>query len=128
MSFWGIKKGVKFDRKWQLTSRLVRKLQGSCQVCGKTEYLQVHHLIGRRTQSTKYYLPNLITLCPSHHTMSSDFSAHMTPKDFRQWFKNKFPEEMKLVHLRQATRMNTWEVEKMYEIEILPLLKKYAIK
>lgn len=53
-----------------------------CVYCGKTTYLNAHHIFSRSNKSTRWYLPNGITLCSGHHVLSSKFSAHKTPLEF----------------------------------------------
>jgi hypothetical protein len=60
-----------------------------CAYCGKTTYLNSHHIFSRTNRSTKYDLNNGITLCAGHHTLSSTFSAHKTPAEFIEWIKEK---------------------------------------
>ena len=56
-----------------------------CELCGKSDgQLHPHHFIGRRNRATRWYLPNCVVLCPSHHTMGL-WSAHENPA----WFINE---------------------------------------
>jgi hypothetical protein len=50
-----------------------------CQVCGKAEYVNVHHIIGRQNYGTRWLPENGICLCPSHHKFSRTDSAHINP-------------------------------------------------
>lgn len=125
--FFALKKGLKKDVLWSNTSQVARIKTPYCEHCLKKNNLAGHHFIGRRTLSTKYYLPNIVVLCPSCHTISSKFSAHLTPKDFKEWFINKFPDRYKLILLREATKMTKWEAEQCYKLEIEPLIKYYNI-
>lgn len=58
-----------------------------CAYCGKTETLNVHHILGRRAKITRHDVDNGITLCAKHHTFSSTFSAHQTPSLFTKWLE-----------------------------------------
>lgn len=75
----------KKDTKWSLD---VKKRDGfKCMYCGKTTYLNSHHIFSRSNYSTRWDLDNGITLCSGHHTLISDFSAHKTPAFFIEWLK-----------------------------------------
>ena len=54
-----------------------------CIICGKTDYLNVHHVEGRRIKSLRWYLPNGVLLCSGHHTFGM-FSAHQSPMRMRK--------------------------------------------
>lgn len=60
-----------------------------CAVCGKTEYLNAHHIFSRNNRSTRYDLDNGVALCPSHHTFNNHMSAHKAPAEFIEWIKEK---------------------------------------
>jgi len=76
-------------------SRLIKKLDvlwankikevGRCAKCGKTTYLNAHHIYSRSNFSTRWELENGICLCSGCHTLSSKFSAHKTPLEFTEW-------------------------------------------
>ena len=53
----------------ELASKIVRKRDGRCMLCGNKETLQAHHYIVTKGRSTKYRwdLRNLITLCYACH-------------------------------------------------------------
>ena len=75
------------DTEW---SKAVKERDGfKCQYCGKTEYLNAHHIFSRSNFTVRWDLDNGITLCSGCHTMSSIFSAHKTPAEFIEWVKVK---------------------------------------
>ena len=60
----------KQSREWKNARELCFKVWGErCYLCGKTKNLHVHHWIKTRSQCprAKYYLSNLIPLCPNCH-------------------------------------------------------------
>lgn len=61
---------------------------GKCAICGK-ENANVHHIEGRRILSCRWYLPNLILLCPLHHTFGL-FSAHQSPLQFHAFLLDTY--------------------------------------
>jgi len=54
-----------------------------CLICGRTGYLNIHHYTSRRMRSCRWYIPNLIPLCPKCHTFGL-WSAHQNPEWFRK--------------------------------------------
>lgn len=82
------RKGIdkKLDDAW---SKLVKLKAGNkCEYCGKTSYLNSHHIYSRSKKSTRWHAQNGISLCVGHHTFSSNFSAHKTPLEFMDWLIN----------------------------------------
>jgi len=80
-------KGVdgKLDIAW---SKLVKLRAGNkCEYCGKTSYLNSHHIYSRSKRSVRWDVKNGISLCVGHHTFSSTFSAHKTPLEFIKWLE-----------------------------------------
>lgn len=72
----------KLDKAW---SNYVKERAGNkCEVCGKMEYLNAHHIVGRRNRATRWLIGNGIALCPACHTFSSTMSAHQTPTIFQE--------------------------------------------
>jgi len=57
----------------------------ACAYCLKRHGVAFHHIVGRRYKSLKDQLVNVIPLCTEHHVLSSEFSAHLTPKKFKEW-------------------------------------------
>lgn len=101
----------KFDKKW---SEIVRQRDGKCLVCGKTEYLAAHHYIRRSVKSTRLLPDNGITLCPSHHTFSHEFSAHRTPEAFKRWFEQTYPDRAKRMKEKERTYMTELQAIKEF--------------
>ena len=97
---------ISIDKCDILWSNLVRARDGKCAYCGKKEYLAAHHIFGRSNSATRFLLANGITLCPSHHVFSPQFSAHRTDQSFRTWVKkllgSKYRELEKLSHTTKS--------------------------
>ena len=68
------KKGIdgKLDIAWSLLVKLRAGMK--CEYCGKTSYLNSHHIYSRSKASTRWLPENGISLCVGHHTFSSKFS------------------------------------------------------
>ena len=66
------------------------KLNPKCEICGKTENLNVHHMIPRQMSSHRHIVKNGIVLDASCHKFSFELSPHKAPVAFFGWmFKNK---------------------------------------
>ena len=72
----------KLDSLW---AEIIRNAAGRCEHCGKTQYLNAHHIFSRSKYVTRWDVDNGICLCSGCHTLSSDFSAHKTPVEFVEW-------------------------------------------
>lgn len=102
-----------YDKAW---SRLVRTRDGGCLVCGRAELIDAHHFIGRSAKSVRLELENGISLCKSHHVFNHEFSAHRTPKDFKDWFREKYPERAKRMEAKAQTHMTEREAIKEFKL------------
>ena len=61
-----------------------------CEYCNRgTSVLFKHHVLGRRFKKVKDDPLNHCYLDIEHHTVSSEFSAHLTPKKFKEWIISK---------------------------------------
>ena len=99
----------KEDKEW---GRLVRERDGKCLYCGKTEYLQAHHLFSRGRSATRFNLKNGFTLCAGCHTFNPSFSAHRTPDKFKEWAKGYLGKDFpKLERLANTTLSRTKAIE-----------------
>lgn len=91
-----------------------------CAKCGKGGVLHCHHYYGKRSRPLRWFVPNGIMLCPSHHKMSSEWSAHETPELFTDWFKAKYPKRAKLLRKMiinvKPFKMTYEEVLEMQEV------------
>ena len=89
----------------QLWSKLIL-LKGSCEVCGKRENLNAHHIVGRRNLRLRYDLKNGVCLCAGHHTLRMD-SAHQDPIEFMFWLMNHRPDDYNyLVENKETLEFN----------------------
>jgi len=75
----------------ELWSKLVKYEQWyKCAYCWKWPWevqLHSHHLFTRSRRNTRLDTENWICLCASHHTLSSQFSAHQTWNEFFLWLE-----------------------------------------
>ncbi len=77
----------KLDDAWSLLVKL--RANNQCEYCGKTSFLNSHHIFSRSKKSVRWDVINGICLCVAHHTFSSNFSAHKTPTEFHIWLVDK---------------------------------------
>ena len=78
---------------WALLSSKLRKETPFCQKCGRTEHLQVHHLLPRKLYPQLLLEESLlIVLCPRCHTFCRE-SAHKDGLAFAIWLEKNFPEK-----------------------------------
>ena len=99
------------DEAW---SKLVKLKAGKkCEVCGKTKYLNSHHIYSRGKHSVRWNTENGICLCVGHH-VGFKFSAHKTPTEFTYWLEDykgkKFMEELKLL-ANQTANFHEFEMK-----------------
>jgi len=81
-----------------------------CNLCGKTEYVQVHHYIGRRNLATRWMKENAIPLCSGCHTMNT-WSAHSNP----EWFRTQMLEIRGADWLKKVVKQSNIVFDKNYD-------------
>lgn len=89
------KQRLKIGKYDAICSLMARERDGKCQApgCNKTQFLNAHHIFPRGRKSTRFDLKNLISLCATHHTFSSEWSAHKTNETFKIWLKQRIGED-----------------------------------
>lgn len=107
-------KGIdkKLDDAW---AKLVKIRAGNkCEYCGKTSYLNSHHIFSRSKKSVRWDAMNGICLCVGCHTFSSKFSAHKTPLEFTYWLERKKGKpwiELLTIKANQISKLHQFEKE-----------------
>lgn len=77
------------DKEW---ADKVKERDGhKCVYCGDKKMPNAAHIIPREIKYLKYDIDNGITLCPKHHKFSFEFSAHLNPFRFNDWFLTNRP-------------------------------------
>lgn len=96
-------------------AKLVKIRAGNqCEYCGKTSYLNSHHIFTRSKRSVRWDAMNGICLCASHHVLSSTFSAHGTPTEFTYWLERKKGKpwiELLTIKANQISKLHQFEKE-----------------
>ena len=88
---------TKLDKK--VREYVIERDGGRCQYCGQ-DGNNVHHLIGRRNRSTRWFIDNLLLLCPGCHTFKTE-SFHQNPLTTMKWFEENYPERYQAINERK---------------------------
>lgn len=101
----------KLDKAW---SQLVKLQAGNkCEVCGKTESLNSHHIVGRRNLRLRWETYNGVCLCAGCHTFRTN-SFHQNPVWAEEWLRENRGEDLKLVRATM-NEIKKWTIEDMQE-------------
>lgn len=104
----------KLDKAW---SDVVKLQAGNkCEVCGKTDYINAHHIVGRRNYRLRWEIYNGVCLCSGCHTFKTD-SAHQNPVWFEKWLKENRGEDYKLVE-STMNEIKKWGLVEMRDLYI----------
>lgn len=74
---------IKRDQADHYFSKVVRARDQWCMSCGKTEYLQAMHIVGRRTKVVRWSLDNAVTGCSGCHRYYTE-----NPLAFHDWLRS----------------------------------------
>lgn len=72
----------------------VVKQGGKCEISGKTDNLEAHHLIGKKNKKYRYDVSNGICLNSYYHTLNDKIAAHGSTNAtfyFAEWMKENRP-------------------------------------
>ena len=124
-------KGIdkRLDDAWSLLVKL--KAGNKCEVfnCGKTFKLNAHHIFTRRNKAVRWSLDNGIALCPSHHTLNAQFSAHGTPikfTDFLIKYRGENYVDKLIFKSNQISKLHKFEKELLLK-ELLKEIKQLEL-
>ena len=103
------------DTLWSRAVKILAKER--CEYCGSTQYLNSHHIFGRRNFPVRWNVNNGVCLCAKCHQFSSKFSAHQTPTLFTDWIKEKRGLEWysQLIMMSTVPKLNLSDKEKIKE-------------
>jgi 5-methylcytosine-specific restriction endonuclease McrA len=88
---------TKLDKKFREV--INERDNGICQYCGGSGN-NVHHIVGRRNRSLRWFTENSLLLCPGCHTFRTD-SFHQNPLTTMKWFEEKYPERYQAINERK---------------------------
>ena len=98
-----------------LFSKFIRKRDGKCLKCGRTDGgLQCAHIAGRRSLAGRWNEDNAITLCYFCHLRWS----HQNPLEFAEWLKKYLPS-----YYAEALKVTKTTVK---NLDLEELVKKYS--
>ncbi len=104
----------KLDKAW---SRAILS-KGKCEICGKKESLNAHHIVGRRNLALRWDLKNGVCLCAGCHTFKT-LSAHQNPEFFHFWLEEHRWEDLRDINCIMYN-IKKWSLEEMQEhLELL---------
>jgi hypothetical protein len=109
----------KLDKLW--SEKVKENADFECEICGEKRYLNAHHYIGRRSISTRWWIPNGIALCPKHHTLGME-SAHQHP----EWFRSEILKIKGVLWLKELTKR--WQQISKPEYETVKNYLEYGKK
>ena len=105
------------DTLWSKAVKVLAKER--CEYCGSTEYLNSHHVIGRRNFGVRWNVNNGVCLCAKCHQFSSRFSAHQTPTLFSDWIQKKRGKEWYSQLIMMSTLIKPDKEETKEELETI---------
>jgi len=79
------------DGLWRKAVKLV--YGDTCDICGRSEYINIHHFFSRSNTRLRWFVPNGIVLCAKHHNFDHYISAHKAPAEFVDFIKRKRGDE-----------------------------------
>jgi hypothetical protein len=95
----------KLDKIW---SEKIRS-KGKCELCGKSDNLNSHHIIGRRNFSLRWSVPNGVCLCSGCHVFNR-LSAHQDPLYFHQRLTELRPKDIEYIQeQRNIVKKQTYD-------------------
>ena len=93
-----------------LWSQKVKHLAGyKCEKCGKTKYVQAHHIVPRTNHALRYDIENGVALCRACHL----YWAHKDTIDFYNWAKT-IRDFKYLESARHRQSKNDYQAIKLY--------------
>jgi hypothetical protein len=104
---------------YDLWSEIVKKKAGyKCEVCGSTENLQSHHIIGRGNWRLRWEPRNGACLCAKHHKFDRNQSAHNNPLWFNEWLQKYRKEDIEWLrkHEMETKSWKKFEKEELRKI------------
>ena len=99
------------DRLWSLIIR--RKNNSCCEICGRPNANNPHHVIGRVNYILRWDIRNGCLLCQGCHILNSK-SAHQDPIFFIDWFKKHRLDDYKYL-LKKKNKIWDKDYDKVLE-------------
>lgn len=99
----------RLDAAWSLEVK--RRAGYRCEVCGKRNNLNSHHIVGRRNRNLRWDLRNGVCLCVSHHKFGLQ-SFHEDPLWAREWLEENRWEDLQFIMCKR-NEIVKWTIESM---------------
>lgn len=99
----------KLDIAW---SKAVKEKTPYCIICGRTSYLNAHHIFSRRYMSTRWDLVNGVTLCRGCHL----FYAHQKYEEFRDKIIEIIGTEEFLRLKTASNEIKKWDLDELQQL------------
>lgn len=102
----------KLDDAWSLAVKI--KAGCKCEVCGKKDSLNSHHIVGRRNRMTRWDTKNGVCCCVRHHKFGIQ-SFHEDPLWAKEWLEDKRWEDYAYLYTIK-NEIKKWTLEDMESI------------
>jgi len=99
----------RLDTAWSLAVK--NRAGHSCEVCGKQESLNSHHIVGRRNLRLRWEVFNGVCLCAGCHMFKTN-SAHQNPIWFNAWLEAYRSEDLQRIY-STMNEIKKWTEEGM---------------
>jgi 5-methylcytosine-specific restriction endonuclease McrA len=104
---------TKLDKKFR--EMIYERDNGVCSYCGQRGN-NVHHIVGRRNRSLRWFPANGLVLCSGCHTFRTD-SFHQNPLTTMKWFEETYPDRYEAINERRNEILKQTYEEVLDELE-----------
>ena len=96
----------KADKLW---SEIIRS-KGRCEVCGRTDTLNAHHVVSRSCHYLRHEIRNGVCLCALHHVFGNN-SAHKDPIWFYDWLEKNRKEDLNFLKKEKIKDLGSLSIQ-----------------
>lgn len=101
----------RLDDAWSLAVKV--RAGYRCEVCGKIDTLNSHHIVGRRNRMIRWDVKNGVCACVSHHKFGRE-SFHEDPLWAKEWLEDKRWEDYAYLYQVKNT-IKKWTLDDMQD-------------
>jgi hypothetical protein len=101
----------KLDDAWSLAVKV--RAGYKCEVCGKIDTLNSHHIVGRRNRATRWDVKNGVCCCVRHHKFGVE-SFHEDPLWAKEWLEDKRWEDYAYLY-QVKNQIKKWTLDEMQD-------------
>ena len=114
--------GKKLDEAWSLAVKI--RAGYKCEVCGKMDTLNSHHIVGRRNRMVRWDLRNGVCVCVKHHKFGIE-SFHEDPLWGREWLEeNRWEDYAYLYCVKNEKKKWTYEEMEQQLVKLKKIIDK----